>query len=404
MTHFRRTYSAKGFSLVELLVALVFMGVLMTGMLRVFGSALNSFHGASEAMSANRAKRWALNQLVDDLQSAGYFFPIRPVPNVSIDTTGGQNAMMIFPNQTVPVKSLDPATGQLTTQTITFDEVQVVGDQPLPIQARLAATPTDIGTVTLNVISGDLSQVRAGDYLMMLDAAFVVVQVASVSGQIVTLNTDPSVSQDPATGLMTGVNAGLNTLSHQSGADVFFVRPNQVVRYTILPLSLDPGNAAAQVPCLVRDQTTYPPSGIRVTWPASTASPLPAGFTRTVIAENIAGNPTAAGATSFGLRVDLSVDSGTTWSRTGAADWPAIVTGLNTQLKTLYPTQPANQSITNPSNPIWFRNVPAIFRMDLTTRTTLERQDLNNPNLRTYRYRSQTLIIRPRNFTFGLGT
>lgn len=404
----RPTTRQAGFSLVELMVALLFMSLLMAGMLRVFGASLNAFASSREALDANRAKRWAIGQIDDDLQMGGYFFPIRSLGNnVSVDTAAGQNALMVLPDQTVTYQTLDLATNQLVSETVRFDEVQFVTDQPLPIQAQLAAAITAKDTATLTVISGNLSDVRAGDAMIVYDSAYEAVRVLSApTAPTVTLDTSESVYQDPVTGATTGINAGFQNLTHQAGAAVLFIRPMQVVRYTILPLNRDPADANSRVPCLVRDQQAYPANGSRIVWPAYNATPAAlaaAGVTRTVIAENVAGQPlpsgSAATVANYGLRVDVSLDRGQNWERTGAASWPALATKLNTRLATVG-TAPYT-SVTSPSNPIWFRYIPALLRVEFTTRTVTQRQDPQNPTQRVYRYRGQSLMVSPRNYSLG---
>lgn len=401
-----RTARTRGFSLVELLVALTFISILMAGMLRVFGSTMNAFSSANEAMGANRVKRWAITHIEDDLQSVGYFYyhPFRTLPGyVSVNTASGQNALMILPDQSITCASYDPATASRANETIWFDELQYLEDQPLPIQAQLASIPTSSTSLSLRIASGSLSDVLPGDIVILLDPLYEICKVLTVGTSSITLDTSASALQNPSDGSGTGASPGLKSLAHQPGTDVVFVRPLQVVRYTVLPLSLDPADPAAQVPCLVRDQAPYPADGNRLAWPAANAA-LPNGFTRTVVAENVAGrslagaHPTAAG--EYAFRVDLSPDNGTTWTRSGAATWPAIATNLNTWLAVN--GRPEFQSVTDAANPIWYRNIPALFRVDVSTRTTLKRQDPNNPAQRVYTYRSQTLLCMPRNFTYGL--
>lgn len=401
-----RTARFRGFSLVELLVALAFLSILMAGMLRVYGSTLNAFSTAAEAMGANRTKRWAMTRIEDDLQSVGYFYyqPFRTLPGyVSVDTAAGQNALMIHPDQSLTCATYDPATGSRVDETIWFDELQYLEDHPLPIQAQLAASPASSASLSLRVTSGSLAEVLPGDSVILLDPLYEICKVRTVGSAGITLDTSASVMQDPSDGSGTGVSPGLKSLSHQAGTDVLFVRPLQVVRYTVLPLNLDPADPDAQVPCLVRDQAPYPPTGSRLAWPAANAA-LPAGFTRTVIAENVAGQPPAgarpASPREYAFRVDLSPDHGATWTRTGAATWPAIATAFNTWLATH--GRPGLQSVTDATNPVWYRTIPALFRVDLSTRTVLRRQDANDPTRRTYTYRAQTLLCLPRNFTHGL--
>lgn len=402
----RSSGQPKGFSLVEMLVALVFVSVLMAGMLRIYGSAMSSIATTTEAMAANRTKRWAITAIEDDFQSAGYFYyaPYRTLPGyVSVNIASGQNALMILPNQSASYYTVDAATGLLVLEKVWYDEVQFLEDQPLQVRAQLSSTTTASNVLPLTVTSGSLSDVLPGDYVFVLDEIYELCKVLSVGSSSVTLDTSAAAMQDLADGSGTGATAGLKVLTHYAGATVAFVRPLQVVRYAVMPLALDPSNTSSQIPCLVRDQTAYPSSGSRISWPAANATV--AGYTRTVIAENVSGQPFTTGTTptlpnQYGFRTDISLDNGSTWHRTGAADWPAVAANLTTWLAT-NGTAPYT-SITDPAYPIWYRNVPALFRLDVTTRTALKRADPNAPTSRVYTYRSQTLLCQPRNFSLGL--
>lgn len=396
---------SRGFSLVEMVVALLFISILMAGMLRVYGSAMSSFATATDAMAANRTKRWAITTVEDDFQSAGFFYyaPFRTLPGyVSVDLAAGQNALMILPNRSVSYSTLDPGTGTAATEQVWYDEVQFLEDQPLPIRAQLSGPTTASNVLPLTVTSGSLADVRAGDLVFVLDEGFEVCRVLSAGTSTVTLDTTSAAMQDPVDGSGTGATSGLKALSHYAGAAVAFVRPLQVIRYAVLPLALDPASTTSMVPCLVRDQTAYPATGARITWPAANATAT--GFTRTIIAENVAGQPftgsTPTLPTQYGFRVDLSLDQGATWHRSGTTEWTAVAANLNAWLAA-NGTAPFT-SVNSAANPIWFRNVPALFRLDVTTRTALKRTDPNAPASRVYTYRSQTLLCQPRNFSLGL--
>lgn len=399
---------SKGFSLIELLVAIAFISVLMVGMLKVYATTINTFASSAETMGANRTKRWAMTQIEDDLQSAGYFYyyPGREFPSyVSVNTTSGQNALMLLPNQATTYNTLDPATNAVVSETVRFDELQFLEDQPVQIRARLASKPTVNNQLDLTVLSGALSDVHAGDFVILMDETYEMCMVASVNtaANTVALDTTAAAEVSPVDGKGTGATRGLNYLTHQPGTGVIFVRPLQVVRFTILPLALDPSSPTSMVPCLVKDQTAYPADGTRIVWPAANAA-IPASVTRTIIAENVSGQPTAAAPTQmnqYALRIDISPNNGTTWSRAGAASWTDVATNLNTWLGTAGNGRAPYTSVTDSQNPIWYRNIPALFKVDLTTRTFLRRADPKYPTQRAYGYRSQTLICQPRNFSLS---
>ncbi len=395
--------------MVEMLVALVFISFLMAGMLRIYGSAIQGFASANQTIKAQRDNRWALDAVQDDLQSAGYFYPVRPVIS-TIDNVNSsdQNPVMILPGQTITNKYIaDPnnPSATPTNETITFDELQFMTDQVLPITATLSSAPPDATHIAVTTTLGDLSLLQAGDFAMILDAPYpanvmdiVVIGGGPYSGTSGTLSLSVAQQQDPNTGAFLGGYGSLQSTYHQAGTTVVFIRPYQVIRYSLLPMALDPSNPQATVPCLVRDQAGYPSSGTRIAWPAATANAATlaaAGVTRSVVAENVTG-----------LRFDMSANQGQTWTRAG--DWPATQTNLNDQLAALAAANPGIgyvSSTQDPTKRLWYRYAPILFRVDLTTRTVMRRDDFNTtsttPSL-VYRTRTQTLFVQPRNFGFGL--
>lgn len=398
-----RPARSHGFSLVELLIALVFISFMMAGMLRIYGSAIQGFSAANESAKAQRDNRWAQENLSDDLETAGYFFYYtgRPaVTGISV-SSGSQNPLMLFPGKTITNKVADPANpaASPTNEVITFDELQFLRDDILPVTAQLSAQPTDSGSISVTLSNGDLSQVKAGDFAVLMDAApyqMLLISGAPGNGATGTVPLSTTAVQDPSTGAV--ISSSVLSLTHQPGADVVFIRSYQVVRYTILPLSLDPSNSNATVPCLVRDEAPYPAGGALIAWPASTATAAQlaaANVTRTVVAENVTG-----------LRFDMSLDQGATWTR--GADWSSTQTNLNAKLSTLA-SATSNSGLgyasttTDPTNPLWYRNAPLLFRADVTTRTVLKRADYSaTANTAAYRSRTQTFLVQPRNFGLGI--
>lgn len=380
---------SRGFSLVEALVAMMFMSLLMAGMLKVFAGSTKSFSAARERTVAQRANRWALGVMEDDLQAAGFFFPMRPVPGYISVAAGQQNPVMVLPNNTITVKTRQPA-GALVAENLTVDELQVLTDIPLGVSAQLAAVPTGPGTITLTVNSGNLTDVLPGDFMLLMDSDYEKAQVTSVSGNTVTLDLT-AAAQNPITGEATGISPGLKNLNHQPGAQVFFVRPNMVIRYSIQPDASDPADPLAQVPVLVREMAPYPTTGALLDW--STMTPATPGYLRQIVSSNCAG-----------LRVDMSADGGANWSRSsaggaGTAGWAQMVAQVNAKLA----TNPApNNSITNIANPLWYRTIPMLFRIDLQTRSSNLRTEASTmDNALAFNTRTQVLFVSPRNFTLG---
>lgn len=397
----------RGFSMVELLVALVFISLLMAGMLRVYGSAIQGFATANETIKAQRDNRWALDALQEDLQPAGYFIPLRP-PSGGIDnvSSSNQNPLMILPGKTITNKFIaDPnnPSATPTSETITFDELQYLTDQVLPITAQISAVPTSATSLSVTATLGDFSMLQAGDYAVILDSAYEVVTVGAgtYNGTSAALALSVTSLQDPTTGAFLGGFGSLRTLTHQPGGDVVFVRPNQVIRYTLMPLTLDPANSTSTIPCLVRDQTTYPTGGALIAWPAATATATtlatagPGGVpvVRAIVAENVTS-----------LRFDISANQGASWTR--GASWSTTLTTLNSQLASLAAANPGVgyvSSAQDPANPLWYRAAPLLFRTDVTTRTVIRRSEYaNTANTLAYRSRTQTVFLQPRNFGLAL--
>lgn len=370
-----------GFSLIEMLVAVMFIGILTAGMLRIYSANLASFQRVNDMIGSQRRGRWALASLQDDVSSVGYFafVPFNQPTGYSV-ASGTQEPFMILPAATaVLTTGPDPANpgGALVTGPLTPnpDELQFVGDLPLPIVATVQSTTP--AALTVNVLSGSLADVQAGDMVAVLDAAFEQVQVASAPGSGTTM----AVSAAGAT--LAGVSqAGGYALSpalsfHEPGTPIAIFRPNVVTRYAIQARSWDPSNPGITVPCLVRQQAPYPAGGTLINW---------AGAPTDVIAENI-----------DGFTVDLSFDGGGSWLRQGAANWDAIVANISSKT-------PGGKAVNprDPSNPLWFRTFPFLIRMDIVSRSAAPRAQGATTAQVDYVRRTQTLMVSPRNFGLPL--
>jgi hypothetical protein len=89
----------------------------------------------------------------------------------------------------------------------------------------------------------------------------------------------------------------------------------------------------------------------------------------------------------------LSADRGMTWI-TGA-DWNAIKTALNVQVASA--GAPGATSIDGDSR--WFRHIPVLLRVNVTTRTVRERPEYSaTGNVLAYKEQTQTLMLLPRHF------
>ncbi len=117
----------RGFSLVEMLVALVFTMILMAGMATVFKSSLTTFYTAGEKLASVRRNRSAIDLLYEDLNAAGMFLTDLSAPPSNLSTNNP--AFYILPNMLIAGATADgPATA---------DELYFYFDQPLAFEATL---------------------------------------------------------------------------------------------------------------------------------------------------------------------------------------------------------------------------------------------------------------------------
>lgn len=382
----------RGFSLVELLVALVFTAILMAGMASVFKSSVQTYTAVNETMGAQRTNRWALDQISDDISQLGFVFPDRPLPSFIL--TGAESLFSIIPGGAVAgvarVSDTNPAATQ--AEVVTADALQFFTDVPLAVSGLWSADTTGFdpnpggvptappasAAITFNL--GAYSDLKADDVMVILDSG----ENGNWEHPLIAGGANPVVFETDATKIAnytSGLVSPGIALPHKAGVPVYFIRPAQLVRYAVQAVALDPSNSAVQLPCLVRQQTDYPTAG-SVTW---------ANVPTQIIAENVEG-----------FRVDMSFDGGTTWARTTGSPttWAGIQANANTQLSTA--GLPTLNSITDPANPDWFRGINCLIRVDITTRAPIRREEYSaTAGARAYRTRTQTLMISPRNFGYG---
>jgi len=407
-----------GFSLVEMLVALAFTLILMAGMATVFRGSLSTALKANEQMSNVRRNRMSLDMVYDDLNNMGLYlmnlttYPTLPStapgffvsPNVSYAGTG------LVAQGTLPGNWVYPAS--------TGDELYLYMDQPLPYDGQLStglsglSSMESLGTAlsdsnTYNITFPDATSagmVQQGMYVVFRDA-WDVKQITSAptisNTSVVTVTTTGAVNAggyDTAAGAPTG-STPLSKVAHSSGKSVLVVNPAQQVRYSIQARALDPSNASAKIPCLVREQ-----------------GPYGSAFDQTqtvIIAENI-----------IGFKAFVSADLGATWAGMGytAAGTDGDVTAWNNTTTTgkfrhVLDTSLAATTSTggtwgragfkDTSSNSWFREIPLVVRIDLLSRTNVQRTEYGNHSATTptadYGTRLQTLILVPRHTGLPLG-
>lgn len=372
-----------GFSLVELLVALVFTSLLMAGMFRIFQASASQFTSQLETMGIQRRARFGLLWLQDDLFQAGYHFP----PGVEGALTGsGQDPLTIGTGST-KVTTTDPAGN---TVDLGFpDELQVYMDIPLGVEGSLSAA-AKYGDSSLSVtVPSGASTLQDGDIAWIQDSQpyeFFLV-TPSVSGTDVTL----AIKGGPGGGTLTdalgndvaagGAHPIVTSQAHFANAPVTFIRPQQVVRYTIQSLKLD-AETTANTPCLVRQTRSLSST----TWSDPTI--LMDGVTR--------------------FALDWSLDGGKTWVRQAngltASDWSDVKTATDTAFKAQGSplTKSLPGGLSSITDPIWFNYVPVTLKVELETQTQIKRTDYTSvSNTADYRTRRQTILISLRNSSLG---
>lgn len=416
-----------GFSLVELLVALVFMSLLMAGMAKVYQSSMNTFYKSSESISSGRRNRMAMDMLFDDLNAAGqYLTNLSAYPTFSAATPG----FYILPNQAYSGTDI-PAATALT------DQLNFYLDEALPFEGRLYASSgatfaqtsnsdlvssqADVATLdkTMTVMLSDPSYAKMlestatemaknnqGSLVAVFKDQWSPMAITGVAqlGSTSLVSFKPQAVADTEKGLPTGINplnkdrhfAGDGTFTtpgtindalspSQGGAPVLFVRPAQMVRYSIQARNLDPANPTVGIPCLIRQQGTYVSGGF-----------VPDNTLESIIAEDVTGFKVYLSAYR-----DPSGDPLLTWAgwkvtaNDFAGGWTnAILATVNAQLTSLgLPAAP------NTNDPNWFRNTPLMVRVDLTTRSAIKRAENSaTGNIAAYQERTQTLYMVPRHF------
>jgi hypothetical protein len=345
------------FSLLELLVALVFMGLLLGGMFRIYLAGLESWARVNQGLTAQRALRWAMDRIAEDLRMMGYLFP--PPEYRTLGLAAGadpalQGGFMLVPGR---------CDGQ------TEDQLSFVMDPP-PLQAELggaiaAGGPGEAGAPTLILLRPARALgLEAGDLLVVAGEHCEFVRVAQ-----------PEPLVPGRTGLVRvvrcdGAAGPAFHHPHGAGALVQVVRALRVVRYAVVRLPREPGRKARDasgVPCLVRFEAAYAGNRAAPRWDRMLEAHHGREGSHEVVAENVAC-----------FRVDFSPDGRFPGIR--GADDAAIVGNLNARAQA--------------ADPLWFRKAGGLIQVRLELRAP--RPGSADP--RGEPRRGQTLLIAPRNF------
>jgi hypothetical protein len=406
-----RHSGSRGFSMVEMMVALVFTMILMAGLGQVFKSSLSASYLMGEKISSLRRNRGSMDLLYDDLNSAGMVL----VDVTSPLTANSNQPFYIVPNTTIA--------GAGASDPQTTDILYAAFDQPLAFQGTLksgggagtvgaTAASAVLSGATLTVNTDNQYVIDCGDpayaaavqaqfnlnpnalYLVIKDdlthAALQVDSISGVSGNRVTLLTKTTpTTLTQATG--RGDFGTLRPNQRVQDSGVVFVVPAQMVRYRIAMMNLnpDPGSAAA-VPCLIRELAGYDPNAD----PSSSAY-FGAPLATSVIAEDVAG-----------FKVYLSADSGADWAGTGVTatgftdGWTG---GIRAALNSQVLATSRSGYTTTTGDAAWYRDIPVMVRLDITTRTALKRTEYSgNGNSALYKTVTQSLVMVPRHFGLPL--
>jgi prepilin-type N-terminal cleavage/methylation domain-containing protein len=380
--HLRRS---PGFSLVELLVAVVLVSLLMAGMFNIFKSTASNFQTSIETLGMQRNARWGLTMLQDEVLNAGFLLPPRVLPQISVDPAA-QPPVYMGPTDYTP----DGATEAV-------DEVQFIMDLPLNIQGTLTDDVEAFkDTIPVNIPSG-ASLIQAGDIMFIQDSAsaFLVVESASATSVKFKTSTSSAGGFVDAYGDETSQGGLIDFKlynAHKKGATVTFIRPLQVVRYTVVPRKLDPSDPDAVVPCLVRQMRPLVGNAGEI-WAPPSGTPQ---AIEQIILEGVTG-----------FKVDWSLDGGKTWiikSGASGGKWNETRAYIDQTIKdSTNPFVRQSKGVADPSDPFWPNYLPVLMRIDVETRSRIKRTEYNptDPTASAYRTRRETLMLSPRNFALG---
>lgn len=415
-----RLLAQQGFSLTELLVALVFTGLLMAGLSQVYRSSISSFRQESEKLTSSRRNRIAMEILNDDLGLAG-----QALSNIVFHTSDVNTSyplFAVFPDQD-PARVADEQRDQLQfffEEALPFEGrfYSEAGKIPVSLQSSNEAignpeVTNEIKATALDEVQLNFKNTDFRDRFVKAVKAYAnttspINLVAKDSWRVIEASGAREDSKDGTTayvsvayrqdresgGISLAFPLGKKEYTHwvgagsygttDQGAAVTIVRPRLLARYTIEDLAVDPSAATKTVPCLVR---TVKPYDAVDTDPG----------TRTVVAEDVQG-----------LKVSVSVNNGTTWIGGGTDD--RVTTASErlaawNRMKLLI--DDAISKIEDPSRAkalsdgSWYRYFPMLLRLDVTTRTANPRANAVN-NAPAYIKQRRVLVSMPRYFGMPL--
>jgi type II secretory pathway pseudopilin PulG len=415
---------ARGFSLVELLVALVFTSILMAGLASVFRGSMSAFVTTGEKLSSGRRNRMSVDMIYDDLNAAGMLL-------TSLAGYTGTSANPITLNTLNPAFRITPNAPYVGTDVAApnnvTDQLDLYFDEALPFEGTVggAGSPGVVEYMGQALPGSTTRTIDLGD----ADQAALVVEEHARSPITVLLRANVNQLITPSSLTVTGKQVTVNTttdlmaetgstsnLSIPGGTAAMFVKPGRYVRYSIRSQNLDPNpaNAGTRVPCLMRDEVLY--NAV-----AGNPTPFAAPINSTIVAENV-----------IGFQVMVSPDGGNTWandpndaaqraggvptpavpglSHTTFGTWAAIAARLNASAA--INARPGPNNSVNDGR-FWFKDIPVTIRVDITTRTARPRSEYlqNLPNtiinetggIAPYKIQTQSVVLVPRHFGLSYG-
>ena len=385
-----------GFSLVELLVSMVFISILVAGCAQVFKATLGNFVASAETVSSARQNNLSLQLLADDLNDTGMTpTSLNLQPTLA---TAANPPFQIIPN--VAYAGTD-------SPTPVTDQLYLYYDRFLPYSMSMATallnTAQDLQqNIAYGTGNSFTIKFSSGNPVLAAQEAATEVTNAIANGQTVMAiqqsNGESSQVQSlsPA-GVCVLVPPYSSNIGAPIGSLVNLVIQGEYFQYAIQPVLLDPSQPTVLTPCLVRNLVVYPNNGTTTLGAAAWAAPI----SQVIIADNV---------TAF--HVGISADAGNTWAGISAATgtWSTSnaawsdLTGpaagaasptINYQLANLNGAA-AGESVA--SGVWWFREYPLLVRVDITTRTLNKRTEYATATTANYKYFTRTLILNPRHF------
>ena len=285
-------------------------------------------------------------------------------------------------------------TGAGTNDPQITDELYFYLDQPAPFEGSLSGaapqqTASELVAAEKAAVDDDkkftiecnnetyAKQIKVGQVFIFKDS-WETAYVESLGDPVGTKVT-VTAGADPVAKMTGTGSAGFpSKAKHLPNSGVLFIQPAQMVRYRVQMLKLDPLNAAG-IPCLVRDQGVYNGAGFVAQIPQQ------------IITENVAG-----------FKVYLSANSGLSWAGLGLAETTTGFSdgwdlGIRTELDTQLQASGRLNYKTTRGSEHWFRSIPTLVRVDITTRTATQRNEYSNAaGTAAYRNLTQSLVFVPR--------